>query len=137
MSQAVTKPTTVQELFDTLFDTQSRRSGVIQPPANIAEEAGAFLVEIELPGIEESAIELQVKNRVLSVKAERKLQAPSDKFRWHRVETASGSYERVLSLPEGIDTEAIRASFRNGLLSISLPKLRRQEDCRRISINAG
>ncbi|MEN9359624.1 MAG: hypothetical protein RL095_1159 [Verrucomicrobiota bacterium] len=137
MSQAATAPANVWELFDNLFDRQARRSGVIQPPTNIAEDASGYLVEMELPGIEEGAIDLQVKNRILSVKAERKLQVPNDKFRWHRVETASGSYERLLTLPEGIDGEGIRASFRNGLLSIALPKLRRQEDCRRISINAG
>jgi len=92
------------------------------PPVNVWEDAEAFHVEAELPGLTHEQLQLSVTNRnQLTLQGER-LPEEAGKGRWHRRERGFGRFQRVLKLPASVDADKIDAKFDNGLLHIVLPK---------------
>jgi len=106
------------------------------PPVDITEDKDRILITAELPGFKEDQIEIQTENGMLTLRGERKFEKETDGKSYHRVERAYGQFVRSISLPNNVDREKIRASFRDGLLQIELPK---REDARpkTIPISAG
>ncbi len=109
------------KLFDDIW------SGVQLPSApafkvDISEDAVAFHIDAELPGIAKELVALNIEDDVLTIKAERKQKTEETKKDYHRVERMSGSFSRSFNLGEMIDQENIQASFENGLLHVTLPK---------------
>jgi HSP20 family protein len=92
------------------------------PPVNVWEDADAFHVEAELPGLTREQLQLSVTNRnQLTLQGER-LPAEADKGRWHRRERGFGRFQRALKLPAPVDADKIEATFESGLLHVVLPK---------------
>ena len=91
------------------------------PALNVWEDPDAFYVEAELPGFKIEDVELTVVGSTLTMKGERKLDAPEAGV-WHRRERASGPFTRVLELDAEIDSEKLDAAFKNGVLTVKLPK---------------
>jgi HSP20 family protein len=96
------------------------RTGVF-PPVNLTEDEDSFYVRSELPGVEPEAIEISVEGETLTLRGERKLQT-AENVNYHRRERESGRFRRVLTLPTRVNPEAVRATCRNGVLKIVLPK---------------
>ena len=76
----------------------------------------------DLPGLSEEDVKIELEDRVLTVSGERKAEHATTKEGYRRVERASGSFSRSLTLPEGVDAEAVTASFDRGVLEIRIPK---------------
>jgi len=93
-----------------------------QPRVDIREEAEAFVLQADLPGIEPSAIEVQMDRNVLSIKGERKREPLPEGQRRLLGERREGAFERRFSLPESADAQGITASGRHGVLEIRIPK---------------
>ncbi len=94
-----------------------------QPATDIIEYKDAFLVRLDLPGVETSAIEISSDKGILSIAGERPAFENSDEATLTRRERASGRFERRFSLPEMADVDAIRAQSRNGILEVRIPKM--------------
>ena len=92
------------------------------PPVDIAEEKDRILITAELPGFKENEIEIQTENGMLTLRGERRFEKEADGKSYHRVERSYGQFVRSFSLPNNVDRERIKASFRNGLLEVELPK---------------
>jgi HSP20 family protein len=98
------------------FDTQ-------QAPTLSFEDTGeALRLRAELPGLSEKDVEINVTANVVSVKAERKTEAPEG-YTAHRRERASFSFARSYELPTRIDPEKVEASLKQGVLTLTLPKV--------------
>ena len=106
------------------------------PPVDIAEEKDRILITAELPGFQETEIEIQTENGMLTLRGERKFENETDGKSYHRVERSYGQFVRSFSLPNNVDREKIQASFKDGLLQVELPK-REDAKPRTIKITGG
>ncbi len=92
------------------------------PRTDIVETGSEHQLIIELPGLEKSDISIKVEDRMLMISGEVKRGEESDDLRFRRRERFSGSFSRKFRLPAAIDAEKIGAEFKNGLLTVILPK---------------
>jgi HSP20 family protein len=105
------------------------------PPVNVWEDADAFHVELEVPGLTQDQVQIAVTNKNhLTIQGERQ---PEDtgKGRWHRRERGFGRFQRVLKLPLPVDADRVEARLENGLLFLTLPKAEEARP-RRIAVKA-
>jgi HSP20 family protein len=105
------------------------------PAADIIENDHNLIVKAELPGIEAKDVRVTVENNVLTLKGERHTEKEVKKENYHRMERAFGSFYRAFVLPAFVDGENIRAEFKNGLLTITIPK-RENDKTRAVEVNA-
>lgn len=92
------------------------------PPVDIMETDDALIVKADLPDVELKDIDIQIENGTLTLKGERKFEKEDKKVGYHRVERAYGSFVRCFSIPETVDPEKVRAEYKNGVLTVTLPK---------------
>src|ERR1700754_3345463 len=92
------------------------------PAMDPAETADQFVLTADLPGLTEEDIKIEVEDRVLTVSGERKAEHTESKPGYRRVERAFGAFSRSLTLPEGVDADAVAADFTNGVLEVRIPK---------------
>jgi len=93
-----------------------------RPAVDIRETPEAFVLHVEVPGLDAKEIHVDVEGGVLRLHGERKLEHEEEKEGYHRIERSFGSFERAFSLPEGVDADHIDAKLENGVLALSLPK---------------
>ncbi len=98
------------------------RHDPFKPSVDISGTDKEYVIEADLPGIEEKDIDIQLNNDVLVLSAERKKEEKTEDKGYYRVERSYGSFRRVLNLPEDADKENITASFKNGALTITLQR---------------
>jgi len=94
------------------------------PKVDVHDDEKAVFVKAELPGIEEKDVEVTLKDNMLTIageKKEEKTEGGENKNYWY-CERSFGSFNRSIELPEGIKADAVKASFKNGVLEIELPK---------------
>ena len=105
------------------------------PAVDVAETEKAYKIAAELPGLDEKNIEVKLANGVLSIKGEKREEKEEKRKDYYRRERSFGSFERSFQVPEGIDTDKIAASFKNGILSVTLPKsAEAQKQAKRIEV---
>ncbi len=95
---------------------------VFSPRVSVTEDEASFRVSAELPGIEEKDIEVSLGDGTLTLKGERRWESEEKGKDYHRREQAYGSFHRVIPLPADVDAEKASASFKNGVLTVTLPK---------------
>jgi HSP20 family protein len=100
----------------------SRLSSVWRPSVDIAEKNDKFELTVDLPGIDEKNIEVKFSDGVLTVKGTREEHKEEQKKDYHVSERQFGAFERSFQVPESVDNDKIDAQFKNGVLTISLPK---------------
>lgn len=94
------------------------------PAVDIVDGEESYDITAELPGIDETHIEVKVTNGTLTIKGEKE-EAADDRDKKHRLtERRYGFFQRSFAIPEGVNAEKIAASFENGVLMVSLPKVR-------------
>jgi len=93
-----------------------------RPAVDIYEDEKAIYLKAELPGIKPEEIKINVEKNVLTLEGERKLEKEEKKEGYHRVERSYGSFRRSFSLPENVSTEEINAGYKDGVLTLTLPK---------------
>ncbi len=90
---------------------------------DVRESDASLEIEADLPGVEESDLDVQVADNMLTIRAEKKFEREENKDKQFRlVERAHGSFARSLSLPFEVDPDRVEATFRNGVLKLTLPK---------------
>jgi HSP20 family protein len=104
------------------YDDDLTQRGEWFPPVDIYENGNEEIVlKAELPGLQREDIDLRVENNTLTLRGERKRDTEIKQEQYHRVERSYGAFSRSFSLPSRIDTEKVRAEFKEGVLSIKLP----------------
>lgn len=102
-------------------------------PMDLFQAGDHYVLNADLPGIDPGSVEITIDNGVLTLRAQRSL--PSDDgVRWVTSERFAGTFQRQISLGEGIDADRISATYENGVLSVTLPVAERAKP-RRIEIN--
>lgn len=109
--------------LDRLFGEFERGPDAAQAPKVTFEDAGeALKLRVELPGLTEKDVEINVTANVLSLKAARKTEAPEG-YAAHRRERSSFSFAQSYELPTRVDPEKVEASLKQGVLTLTLPKV--------------
>jgi HSP20 family protein len=107
------------------FDWQYRDSvGPAWAPAvDIFEEADSIRIHAEVPGVKPADVKISVEGNVLTISGTKQQSAEERTERVHRYERAYGAFERTFTLPATVDADKIRASYDNGVLTVTLPKV--------------
>ena len=119
----------IQERVNRLFDhatggaeaKEESGSGLWAPVVDIYETGSEFFVEAELPEVKQSDIDIKVQGNALTIEGERKLRR-AVKEGYHRIERSYGRFSRSFPLPSSVDQESIKATLKDGVLRIILPK---------------
>ena len=92
------------------------------PPVDIYETEDAIVLKAELPGVDAKDVEVRVEDNTLYLKGERKFEKEVKEQNYHRVERSYGSFARSFSLPNSISADKVKAEFKDGLLTLTMPK---------------
>ena len=104
--------------IDRLFDW----SGMLKPALDIQETDKQYKIALEVPGVEEKDIQITLDNDVLMVRGEKRQEQEKKEGGFHRVERSYGSFQRALNLPDDANQDSIKASFKNGVLTVTIDK---------------
>jgi HSP20 family protein len=132
----------MNRLFSSFFDTPAAGAGNGEavrrwvPAMDLVETDDSFVLKADLPGLDENDVKIEVEDGVLTVSGERKAEHEEKREGYYRVERAFGSFRRALSLPEGVDPEAVSADFHKGVLAIRIPKPEDRKP-RKVAIKVG
>ena len=120
---------TLQDQVNRLFEDNFARTRSNQaelaswaPAVDIFETENELVVKADLPGVQEKDIDVRVENNTLTIRGDRKFNNEVHEDNYLRVERAYGTFTRSFSLPNTVNTEAIHAEYRNGVLSVRMPK---------------
>ena len=120
--------------IDQNFDAASR-DALWSPAVDIHEEAKQFVVRADLPGVKPADIEITAEKGVLSLRGARNFEQQNDDGHYSRVERVSGKFVRTFTLPDNVQTDAIKAQFKDGVLELTIPKVAKVEP-RKIEVQA-
>jgi len=106
------------------------------PPVDIYEDDQKLIFKVEVPGIDEKDIKVEIENNVLKVHGERKLEKDVKEENFRRMERHYGAFSRSFTLPSTVDPEKVEANYANGVLAIQMPK-RAEARPKQIKVNVG
>jgi HSP20 family protein len=117
----------MNRLFNTFFDTPTTAGNATparrwMPAMDLVEHEDHFLLSADLPGMKQEDVKLEVSDGVLTLAGERKTAHEERRGGYIRIERAAGSFQRSLTLPDGVDPEQVAASFSDGVLEVRIPK---------------
>ncbi|HXZ78595.1 MAG TPA: Hsp20/alpha crystallin family protein [Terriglobales bacterium] len=117
----------LQERVNRLFQEtggrqESLTTGSFVPAVDIYEDDHNIKLKMEVPGIDQKDLDIQVENNTLTVKGQRKFEKEEKEENFHRIERHYGSFYRSFALPNAVDTDKVSADYQNGVLNIVLPK---------------
>jgi HSP20 family protein len=130
--------TEMNRLFNAAFDTPGNSQSARRwtPAMDLLETDDAFVLRADLPGLSESDVSIELEDNVLTLSGERKVEHEDKREGFYRVERAYGTFSRSLTLPKGVDAEAVSASFDRGVLEVRVPKPEQRKP-RKIEISGG
>ena len=129
----------INRAFDAYFCVHPRTAAPERawgPPVDVYETRDDLVLAVELPGVLEKDIHLSMTGDVLSLRGQRGIAAEAREENYHRIERWSGTFERHVQLPIPVQADRIRASYKDGVLEIRLPKLEEVKP-REIKIEVG
>lgn len=122
----------LQERINRMFDDTMRAlnpqeseefgRGAWMPAVDIHETEDGYVVKADLPGLKKEDIQIDLKDSTLTLKGEKKFEEKVSKDNYIRTERAYGTFIRSFTLPHNVDAEKIKASYRDGVLELTLPK---------------
>jgi HSP20 family protein len=126
----------VNRLFEGSFPAQGDKSALTTwaPAVDIYETENELVLKADLPDINEKDLDVRVENNMLTIHGERKFEQKVKEENYLRVERSYGSFSRSFSLPSTINTESIKAEYKNGTLTVELPK-RAESKPKQVKIN--
>jgi len=115
-----------QTMFDEFFNDETLRpqfgSHILKPATNIIENEDAYILELAVPGFNKEDFNINVDGDALTISTEIEKESDQKEVTYSRKEFKKASFKRMFSLPETVNTEAIRANYESGILSITLAK---------------
>jgi len=122
----------IDQLFESFFrgfpfspirqTEQTWMGGMMMPKVDIAEEGKHYTITVEVPGVEEKDLEVSIADGTLTIRGEKRHEQENREKQYHRVERSYGAFQRMLSLPNDANEEAVEAKFKNGILTLTVPK---------------
>lgn len=97
------------------------------PNVDVIEKDNEIIVNAELPGVDKKDLDISVTNNTVTIKGSTSHEEKEEKDDYYRCEISRGSYSRTLSLPAEVDEEKTKAKFKNGILKLTLPKLKKSK----------
>lgn len=110
-------------LDEIMEDAFSWSKGTFVPELNVYETEKEFEITLALPGMRKEDINISFENNTITISGERELKE-EDGTKYHRIESRFGKFERSLPLPNVIDEENIDATYENGVLTVTVPKIK-------------
>jgi HSP20 family protein len=132
----------MNRLFSTFFDAPAAAAGTGGSPRrwipamDLVETDDHFVLRADLPGLSEDDVDLSLEDNVLTLSGERKTEHEERGEGFYRLERAAGTFSRSLTLPEGVDGDAIAATFDKGVLEVRIPKPEQRKP-RKLQIQVG
>src|SRR5499427_9621810 len=128
----------INRLFTEAFDRSSEEGNLTTwaPPVDIYETEHELVVKADLPDIKPEELDIRVENNILTIRGERKFEKKVDEKNYLRVERSYGSFARSFSLANTVNSEAIKADYKDGVLTLSIPK-REEAKPKQIKVNVG
>ncbi|HWG59806.1 MAG TPA: Hsp20/alpha crystallin family protein [Candidatus Acidoferrales bacterium] len=126
----------VNRLFESGFQPRGDNSALTTwaPAVDIYETENELVLKADLPEINEKDLDVRVENNMLTLHGERKFDQTVKEDNYLRVERSYGSFSRSFSLPNTVNTEAIKAEYKNGVLTVQLPK-RAESKSRQVKVS--
>lgn len=110
----------------------------LKPTLDVGATDKEYTISVELPGVDQKDVQLEVVNDTLLIKGEKKQEKEEKDKDFYRIERSYGSFQRILSLPEDADQDNINAVYKNGVMKITLPrKAQTEKETKRIEIKNG
>src|ERR1700675_1343692 len=134
--------TTLQEQINRIFGEGVGQSGMESnltpwaPAVDIYETENELVVKADLPDVNPQNLDIRVENIILTIRGERKFESKVNEDNYLRVERAYGSFSRSFSLAKSVKSDAIKADYQNGVLTLSIPK-REEAKPKQIKVNVG
>jgi HSP20 family protein len=118
------RPRTMFDLMEDLWRTPMETGlGQMEYPAvNISEDDKNITVEAELPGMDSKDIDISLQNNMLVLQGEKRFEDEQTQGNYQRIERSYGAFSRTIPLSSSVDEDNVKASFKNGILSVTLPK---------------
>jgi HSP20 family protein len=131
----------MNRLFSTFFDSPAPGGSAPAvrrwiPAMDLVETDDDFVLRADLPGLSEDDVHIELEDNVLTISGERKAEHEERREGYYRVERSSGTFSRSLTLPEGVNADAVTASFNNGVLEVRVPKPEQRKP-RKVAISVG
>ena len=123
--------THLQQQINQMFDqadtdvfgrSEELGGGMFTPAVDVKEDAGAYTVHMEVPGVPEENLNITLQENVLTIRGTKEQQAEHSQGQYRRVERSYGAFARSLSLPRNVAAEEVKANLEDGVLEIRLPK---------------
>jgi HSP20 family protein len=128
----------VNRLFSDVLERKSEESSLTAwaPSVDIYETEHELVVKADLPAVDPKDLDIRVENNILTIRGERKFEKNVNEENYLRVERAYGSFARSFTLANTVNSEAIKADYQNGVLTLSIPK-REEAKPKQIKVNVG
>src|ERR1700730_1556532 len=128
----------INRVFNDVFERPGEESNLTSwaPAVDIFETEHELVVKADLPDIDPKDLDIRVENNILTIRGERKFESKVSEDKYLRVERAYGSFSRSFSLANTVDSEAIKADYQNGVLTLTVPK-REEAKPKQIKVNVG
>jgi HSP20 family protein len=133
----------MNRLFNTFLDTPGAGGSASDarirrwiPAMDLVERDDHFILKVDLPGLTQDDVKVELQDNVMTISGERKQAEEHRADGYYRLERAFGSFSRSLTLPEGVDADAVTAKFENGVLEVTVPKPAERKP-RRVAISLG
>lgn len=128
----------MNRLFDGFFGPRGNGHGARRwlPAMDLVEVEGDLVLRADLPGVDENDVAIEIRDGVLSISGQRNAEHEDKREGYHRVERAFGSFARSVTLPKGVDADAVTASFDRGVLEVRVPKPEERKP-KRVEISTG
>lgn len=120
------------------FPSTQQVDGMLKPILDLGASDKEYTVTVEIPGVNKKDVKLEIANDTLIISGEKKQEKEEKDRNYYRVERSYGSFRRVLSLPEDVDQNSIKANYKNGVLTVSMSRKELPKpDVKQIGIKAG
>jgi HSP20 family protein len=128
----------INGLFNEAFDRSSQEGNLTTwaPAVDIFETEHELVVKADLPDVRPEDLDIRVENNILTIRGERKFEKKVTEDKYLRVERSYGSFSRNFSLANTVNTEAIKADYKDGVLTLSIPK-REEAKPKQIKVQVG
>jgi len=135
---AATLQEQVNRLFGNVLEHSAEESNLTSwaPAVDIYETEHELVVKADLPEVDPKELDIRVENNLLTIRGERKFEKKVNEENYLRVERAYGSFSRSFSLANTVNSEAIKADYQNGVLTLTIPK-REEAKPKQIKVNVG
>jgi len=122
LREAAALHTELSRLMNGVFEGAGQQTQAWVPTLDVWETEDSVVYAFDLPGLSQDQISIETEDGSLTVSATRERSAKIDDERFHRLERRVGSFSRTVGLPQGVSEDAIKASYTNGVLEITVPK---------------